>query len=246
MENIKLIELDEVDSTNRYLREYTGTEGRDMTVVTAEYQTAGRGQGTNTWESEPGQNLLFSLMIHPAGVPAARQFVLLESCALALVSALGHFAEGMTIKWPNDIYWNDCKISGTLSECDICGGMTARCIMGVGLNVNQREFRSDAPNPVSLRTACGTEVSRKEVLGLFISEFQRYMTMLGNGCLEDIHREYIGKMYRRNGLYEFEDSGGRFRAGIDTVRENGHLVLRREDGSLSEYAFKEVRFIINP
>ena len=118
MEDIITLRLTETDSTNRFLREYTGAEGSLMTVVTADYQTAGRGQGRNTWESAPGQNLLFSVKVRPRGLEARRQFVMLEAGALAVRDALSHYADGFTVKWPNDVYWRDMKISGRETDRD--------------------------------------------------------------------------------------------------------------------------------
>ena len=68
-ENAKIIRIEETSSTNEYLRNYKPQAGEEMTVVTADYQTAGRGQGKNTWESNSGENLLFSILCHPKNVP---------------------------------------------------------------------------------------------------------------------------------------------------------------------------------
>ena len=150
MEGIKLIHTAETDSTNRLLRDYAGEEGRLLTVLTADYQTAGRGQGRNTWESEPGKNLLASIRLHPRGLAAARQYALTEAGALAVRDTVAAYVGGASVKWPNDVYAGDRKISGTLSECDISGTAIKTCTLGIGLNVNQRVFRSGAPNPVSI------------------------------------------------------------------------------------------------
>lgn len=146
-----------------------------MTIVTADNQTAGRGQGRNTWESEPGRNLLFSVKTYPKGLDARRQFVMLEAGALSVRDALSAYADGFTVKWPNDIYHNDMKISGTLSECTIVHGLVGSCIMGTGININQREFISDAPNPVSLAQILGHDVSREDILDNVLERFGRYL-----------------------------------------------------------------------
>ena len=84
---VEIIELQEVDSTNNYLAKYKSADQADMVVAVADYQTAGRGQGINRWESERGKNLLFSMLIHPVMVPVARQFLLSMAGALALKMA---------------------------------------------------------------------------------------------------------------------------------------------------------------
>ena len=119
--NIRTINLHSTDSTNNYLRGYVMNDNDDIVVVKADYQTAGRGQGSNTWESEDGKNLLFSLMVLPHTVPVASQFVLSMTMAVALKEALDGYAEGFELKWPNDIYWHNLKISGTLIETTVSG-----------------------------------------------------------------------------------------------------------------------------
>ena len=244
MEDIITLRLTETDSTNRFLREYTGAEGSLMTVVTADYQTAGRGQGRNSWESAPGQNLLFSVKVRPRGLEARRQFVMLEAGALAVRDALSHYADGFTVKWPNDVYWRDMKISGTLSECAIAKGFVGGCILGVGINVNQREFTSNAPNPVSLFNILGRETDREELLCLFEDGFRRYLGMVDAGRYADIHALYCDSLYRRTGLHAWRDATGEFTASILRVEPDGRLVLRKEDGEVKEYLFKEVEYVI--
>lgn len=258
MEDIKIIQLDETDSTNRFLCEYTGEEGRFLTVATADYQTAGCGQGSNTWESERGKNLLFSMMFRTKSLPAARQFGIIESSALAVAHSLGHSTtqwvdreDGFSIKWPNDIYWHDRKIAGILSECEVRGGIISRCIVGIGINIGQTEFKSDAPNPVSLSQITGKPFTekrlaseKKRVLEDVAEWFLSLLTAVKCGYTRHYHTPYLEGLYRREGVYEFEDADSRFRASIETVEPDGRLVLRRDDGCLSRYAFKEVSYII--
>ena len=146
----KMIELDAIVSTNSFLRDYRPLQPVDITLVTAEYQTAGRGQGTNCWESERGKNLLFSLLVNPASLPATQAFVLSEAIALSIREAIARFIreaitpfirEEVTIKWPNDIYVGDCKIAGILIENTLQGSAVARSIIGCGVDVNQETFR---------------------------------------------------------------------------------------------------------
>lgn len=268
MEKIKIIELDSVDSTNRYLHDYDGEEGELMTVAVARYQTAGKGQGVNVWESEDGKNLTFSVKVHPAGMPANSQYVMLEAMALAVRAALdsevkkvrswsmledydfmfgrsvasGIDCRGFTVKWPNDIYWDDLKISGTLSECEINSRGVKSCIIGTGINVNQREFRGDAPNPVSLSQIVRRDVPLKRVLDAVLSNFEHYLSVVNDGGYDRLKDEYMSVLYRRNGSYGYVDSKGEFYARIEDVDRNGHLILRRDDGTVSEYEFKEVKF----
>ena len=170
----KMIRMQEVDSTNSFLKNLKTYDADALTVAVADHQTAGRGQGTHTWESEPGKNLLFSLLTCPTWVPVRQQFLLSEAGALAVKDALDTYTDGITLKWPNDVYWNDKKISGTLIETSIDSKGIKRCIFGIGININQMEFRSDAPNPVSLAQILGHEVDREEVLQKIIEAFKKY------------------------------------------------------------------------
>ena len=158
--SVNIIRLEEVGSTNNYLRSYKPAAGEKITVVTADYQTAGRGQGTNKWESERGKNLTFSILIHPVMVPLQSQFLLSMMGGIALKMALTKYTDGITLKWPNDVYWNDRKLSGTLIETTISCGHITNCIFGVGLNVNQTDFPAEiAARATSLRLVAETPFS---------------------------------------------------------------------------------------
>lgn len=250
------------------MHDYDGEEGELMTVAVCNKQTAGRGNGTNSWESEEGRNLTFSVKVRPVGVPANLQYVLLEAMALAIRNTLaaevesvrswsmledydfmfgrsvasGTDCRGFTVKWPNDIYWDDRKISGTLSECEINSNGVKSCIIGVGINVNQREFLSDAPNPISLSQIMRRNISLTKLLNKVLENFEHYLHVVNDGEYEGIHKDYLDVLYRRIGSYGYEDKDRFFYARIETVKPNGHIVLHRDDGSLSEYEFKEVKF----
>lgn len=241
-----VIHLNETISTNQWLRDYGGNE--DMTVW-ADYQTAGRGCGTNSWESERGQNLLFSLLLHPKGVPAASQFILSMANALALRDALAEQIDDVTIKWPNDIYWHDQKICGTLIETTLRSSGIATCIIGTGINVNQQQFLSDAPNPVSLRQILGHDTDREELLHRVLSHIARKMDEVELGAWEPIRAHYRQHLYRRGETHDYLIDGKREKCELTGVTDDGHLQLLllsgqgKEDRLLS-FAFKEVQFIL--
>lgn len=230
----KIIHIDETDSTNRWLREKGGDD--DM-VVWADYQTAGRGQGSNSWESERGKNLTFSLLLHPSNIPANRQFSISMQISLAICEALGQRIGDLSIKWPNDIYWRNAKIAGILIENRLHGNVIRDSIIGIGLNVNQRQFLSDAPNPVSLWQICEQEIDREVLLNDILTAFYR---LIG----KDVRQQYLSMLYRRSGYHPYTDKCGVFMAKIANVLEDGHLVLQDEEGKMRKYAFKEVSFII--
>ena len=139
--SIRRIHIEKTDSTNTLARSLAN-ESREDILITTDFQTAGRGQRGNSWESEQGKNLLFSLIIHPQDIPASQQFILCQHISLALCEVLRNYTNNISIKWPNDIYWDNKKIAGILIEHDIEGGYLARTIIGIGLNVNQTNFSS--------------------------------------------------------------------------------------------------------
>ena len=235
--------LEETDSTNNYLKDNWGSV-KPMTLVVAVNQTAGRGQRGNSWESEPGKNLTFSFYFSPEGVRPAEQFVVSEAVSLAMVRTLEEYGISAEVKWPNDIYVGDRKICGILIENSIFGDSISRCFVGIGLNVNQEKFVSDAPNPVSMTMLTGKRYCLEEVLACFGRKMERYMA-----CLADrlaLHREYKTMLWRRAGAHPFRDNsnGEIFSAFIEDIKLSGHLVLRDNyTNGLRTYAFKEVAFI---
>ena len=230
----KIVHIDETDSTNRWLREQGGEENM---VVWADYQTAGRGCGTNHWESERGKNLTFSMLLHPHDVPAQKQFRISRAISLAICKALGQHIGDLSIKWPNDIYWRDGKIGGILIEVTLQGNKVKDCIIGIGLNINQRVFRSDAPNPVSMWQICEQETDCEQLFQEILQAFQEYMGKSNKD-------EYQSMLYRRKGFHPYADKDGAFMAEIIDVEDDGHLLLRDDNGQLRRYAFKEVTFVI--
>jgi len=229
----KIVHIGETDSTNHWLKEH----GEGEMVVVADYQTAGRGCGTNTWESERGKNLLFSALIHPNQIPASHQFHISMAVSVAISEALEQYIGDVSIKWPNDIYWRNGKICGILIEQTLKGTVIKESIIGVGLNVNQHIFRSDAPNPVSLWQITAQETDRDALLSDILSRLRQLLT-------EDVRSRYMARLYRRSGFHPYTDAGGAFMARIADVRADGRLVLADDEGRERIYAFKEVQFII--
>lgn len=278
----KVIHINETDSTNGWLREFA-TDEHGMTqrndigdvrrdfheipchsdanvVVVAEYQTAGRGCGSNTWESERGKNLTFSVLLHPTEIPANSQFRITEVVSVAMCETLEHlfrplspsdsspdsgeqevtvkWPHEVTIKWPNDIYVGDRKICGILIENRLKGSTMTDSIVGIGLNVNQRTFVSDAPNPVSVYQLTGEETDREALLQMFLKELSKTLEMNP----EPLAEAYRSRLYRREGIHRFSDSQGEFEAKVQNVLDDGRFVLLDTHGKTRIYSFKEVQF----
>lgn len=243
--DMRIIHLDEVDSTNSYIMRETSNLEAPVMVV-AHTQTAGQGQRGNSWESEPGKNLTFSIFYRPDELPPMAQFAMSETVALAVVDFLAKHKIEARVKWPNDIYVGDRKICGILIRHSIMGGYVAYSVIGVGINVNQKEFLSDAPNPVSMWQITGGEYDisliEKEIAEIME---QRLKLIRSEDDRLALHKEFMCKLWRGDGsLYPFTDAatGETFMARIDEVASHGPMTLRLEDGSRRTYAFKEVVF----
>ena len=236
-----IIHLAETESTNQSLRILL-SDGNlpNNSILWADYQTKGRGQAGNSWESEPGMNLLCSILFYPELLPANQFFVIAELAALSVKHTLDRYTSDISIKWPNDIYWKDKKISGILIENELSGALIARSIIGIGINLNQSGFKSEASNPVSLNLITGYTYDRKEILDQLHTEFKLLAQELKDNGVESLHPKYCAALYHREGFYSYQDVAGCFEARIHAIELSGHLILERKDGKTSRYAFKEV------
>lgn len=239
-----IVKLEAIGSTNTYIDQIDVADSlSEGYVVVAHSQTAGRGQRGNSWEAAPGKNLTFSYLLRPHGVVAHEQFILSQAVALAVVDVLSRYADGFSVKWPNDIYYCDKKIAGILIEHNLTGSHISRTIVGIGLNINQASFVSDAPNPVSLLQIMGREYDLDEVLSAILQATAMRYAMC-NDDREGLRQAYANVLYRREGYYRYRDADGEFEAAIRDVRPDGYLLLVDRAGREREYAFKEVAFVI--
>lgn len=240
-ESPRLIHLEETTSTNNHLRSLVGKELLpEGSVVVTDFQTSGRGQVGNVWESEAGKNLMFSVILYPDFLPANRQFLISQIAALSVKETLDRYTTDITVKWPNDIYWKDRKICGMLIENDLSGQTLYCSVIGIGINLNQQQFRSDAPNPVSLTQITGKEYDKEELLNRFLRIFYRRYLDLLQEKEEEIRIAYREALYHGKGYFGYKDENGLFEACIHGIELTGHLILRLPDGELRRYAFKEV------
>ncbi len=240
------IELPRVQSTNTWLFQHA--EGLpSLTVVTTPCQGAGRGQRGNSWESEDGKNLNFSMLWLPEGFPAVCQFAVSEAVALSVADTLEESGINARVKWPNDIYVGDSKISGILIEHSVTGRDINQSVIGVGLNVNQLRFLSGAPNPVSMAMLTGREHSVDDVCETLAAHIEQRLACAADAASRpQLHSEYMGRLWRGDGrMHQFATpDGSRFRAAIAGVASDGMLTLMDESGAMHAYAFKEVSFIL--
>lgn len=243
-----IITLDSVASTNTWAKEHAASLSHGDVVLT-HCQTAGRGQRGNIWEAEPGRNLTFSLLLRPQGIKPARQFTISEIVALGVAETLRELLAGaidpseVRIKWPNDIYVGNRKIAGILIEHTVSGNTIGHTVAGIGLNVNQREFLSDAPNPVSMIQITGREFHLDDILTRICGSI---LTMLDECDFGGIHERFMSSLWRHDGRqHPFATPDGRtFSARIADVSPTGMLRLVHSDSTSADYAFKEVTFLL--
>lgn len=244
LDHFELIRIPETDSTNNAIRNLEQTSDKEFVVVSTEFQTQGKGQRGNSWESERGKNLLFSISFSPEFLPIQQQFLLSQIISLSILDVFRRRLRKFSIKWPNDIYWRDRKIGGILIENDIADGKLARCIIGVGININQTEFKSGAPNPVSLLQVCGMHCKRIHLLERILKNFEEYYRMLQKGEMEAIRERYRKNLFRKKDFHPYQDANGTFNACLHHIEDNGLIVLEDTEGKLRSYTFKEVSYVL--
>ena len=208
-------------------------------VIHTDFQSAGKGQTGNSWEAERGKNLLFSLALYPQRIPSDELFLISQIVSLAIKKVLEKYTNDIEVKWPNDIYWKDKKLAGILIENSF-QAKKVKTVIGIGLNVNQKTFMSDAPNPVSLLQITGRSLNRKQLLKSISKNILELYQELNT---ETIRSEYSGILYRRDGFHTYKTETETFNAKIVTVYPDGKLELETQSGERKGFYFKEVQFI---
>lgn len=242
---VPLIHISETNSTNNYLQTFCAKEkAEEFTTVVADFQTSGRGQRGNSWESAPYKNLLFSFVLFPEFLEAHHQFLISQIVSLAIKEELNTYTTDISIKWPNDIYWKEKKICGILIENDLIGRNISQSIAGVGININQEAFHSPALNPVSIYQITGKQYDIFEILKNIMLRVQSYYSLLKKGDTTSIACQYEKSLFRREGMHRYKDAGGEFLARIVCVEPEGRLILEDEMQTKRGYMFKEVEYLL--
>jgi BirA family biotin operon repressor/biotin-[acetyl-CoA-carboxylase] ligase len=240
----KYIFHENLSSTNTcaaaLLKEDVVQEG---TVIYTNFQTAGRGHAGNIWESEDGKNLLISIILYPSTVKPVDQFQISKIISLGISDYLHSETTNISIKWPNDIYINNDKIAGILIEATVIGDEIGNVIAGIGLNINQKVFRSNAPNPVSLAMITSKDYDPAECLKILADNLdQRYKQLLREET-NNIDNEYLNTLYRYGVWSKYRDARGSFEGRIISVTGSGRLLIEDRRGRINEYGHKEVTFL---
>ena len=241
---IKIIKLDEIDSTNNYTSKLLANSNViEGTVVVAKAQSSGRGQLSNQWESEYGKNILASFVFYPKFLPVQQQFLLSKVIALGVRDLLTLFVDKVKVKWPNDIYIDNKKVAGILIENSIMGHTLESSIAGVGININQTVFLSDAPNPVSLIYSLKKELDCDELLLVLCECIDKWYSLLSQGNVKMINENYHDSLYQRGIVSTYRDKNGEYEGMIEGVNAIGQLQIKPLSAPLKTYHFKEVEFL---
>lgn len=212
-------------------------------MVITDHQTDGRGTDTNSWESEKGKNLTFSLILYPA-FGAEQQFILNKAISLGIYDFLKSIlpTHKISIKWPNDLYIGDKKVCGILIQNSVMGNKLEYMVAGIGLNVNQIHFKSNAPNPVSLKIMTGQDYNLDELLQKLLKSILKRYTLITPETTNTIETEYHRALYQLMEWQGYLIKGNRLYSRITGTNAYGQLVLENERGEIIICDMKEVRF----
>lgn len=237
----RITRLDSVESTNKYCEALDLGEVGDFTCYWALEQTAGIGQRGNHWVSEPGENLTFSLVLHPTFLESDRQFRLTQALSLALVDCLSTFHVPVAIKWPNDIYADGHKICGTLVSTRLQGGYIASAVCGIGLNVNQRAFPAWVPNPTSLGLLTGKCYELEPLLRHLLQCIEHRYRSLREGI--DHEPEYLRYLLHLGQPASYRYMDEELMATITGIDPYGRLLLTTAAGRQLCCGMKEISLL---
>ena len=243
----------ETDGTNaEAMRAISGSEPPPPgAVYRADDQTAGRGQGTNSWHATPGDNLTFSMVVYPDHLAVDRIFALTQLSGLAVAETAAHFlipklAATVRLKWPNDVYVGDQKIAGILVQNGLRGSSVSWSVIGIGFNVNETNFPKELENKAtSLAQLTGTTFSTDEVLDFLLARLAHNYQLSDPRRLTELGSRYQGLLYRHNlpGRYQEVETGTYFVAVLRGVNDIGQLRLEMAEGGERVFSLREVRFV---
>lgn len=238
----KSIYLKETTSTNTALWEAACTSSLpEGTVLYTDYQTAGKGQTGNSWFSDRGKNLLMSIVLYPSRIELSEHFILSQIISIAIKKTLDEYTDNISIKWPNDIYWKDRKIVGILIENSLKGAAISQSVAGIGVNVNQKHFPANLPNPVSLYQITGKRFARKAIMQ---SVQKNILDIYRQWGTSQIRKTYMQMLFRKEGYHTFKNEEETFEAKIVDVQPDGRLDLEEKNGKVHGYYMKEVEFVL--
>ena len=245
---MKITRFKNIDSTNKYLQNLL-EEGHDVVdnIVVADFQSSGKGQGKNVWQSENGKNLLFSIALDMSCLRAENQFVLTQMVSIAMINVLKKYLpeENLFIKWPNDIYFKNKKIAGILIKNEIKGMMMGTSIIGIGLNVNQESFDENLPNPISMKMITGKDYDLESILNDICFELRTLsLEFKVNAHSSQLTaHNYTNKLYRYKQWSFYQHEGSVKEMMIVGYDQFGRLLLKEKNDREVVCDLKEISFV---
>ncbi|WP_375436423.1 biotin--[acetyl-CoA-carboxylase] ligase [uncultured Hymenobacter sp.] len=240
----QVVSLPECASTNTEAQDLIyRNRATDGCVVITDKQTAGRGQRGNHWEAAPGENLTLSVIWRPTFLPAPDQFSLSQAVALAVHDWAGTLLGPdpvLRVKWPNDIFFGDKKLGGILIENTLSGTMIQHSIVGIGMNINQREFQ--VPTATSFAALTGRAYALATLASRLLEHLERRYLQLRAGRLAAIRSDYCQVLYRYQQPHLYEIDGRQITGEIVGVDEAGRLILAAS-GQVRFFDLKQIRYI---
>jgi len=239
----KLIYVPECHSTNSSLADLTGhADLPEGLVLITDNQTMGRGQRGNQWEAKPKENLTFSVLLKPKFLAARDQFQLNMAVALGIAEGLTHLvSRTVSLKWPNDIMIGDQKVGGILIENQSVGANLSEAIVGIGINVNQREFVNE--HAVSLTLLLQSALSLEDVLIRLLTSLEAWYLQLRSGAVHVLRQAYLNSLYRYRQPQAFEAGGQSFIGTIIGIDEYGRLCVETKTSTKS-YSLQEIKMVL--
>ena len=190
---VKVIQLEEVDSTNSYGKKHID-EFKDKTAIITKKQTSGRGRLNRSWVDLGEENLFLSIILKPSETFNEIYRNLTQYLSVTLCKVIESYGIQTQIKWPNDVLIDGKKIAGILSETVMQGQKLKGIVLGVGVNLNSNQEKIDAiPNKIatSLNIETQKAIDLKEFLNKLLTEFfEHYDEFLQSGFLQ-IKDDYI-------------------------------------------------------
>lgn len=241
---MNIIKLSAINSTNIYLKELSSIQYvENFTIVSAENQTAGRGQMGASWAVEPGKNLTFSILIKDLLLEINEIFSLNAAVAVGVADALESFhIANISIKWPNDILAGSKKIGGILIENSIKNNGEIYSVVGIGLNVNQQVF-DGLSKASSLSLLTGREYDKEAIMIAIAENLKRNVAALLHKDTNAIWQKYHKKLFKKDVPMPFEQHNKRFMGIIKGVSKSGSLMVQLEDDTIAQYGIKEVQLL---
>ncbi|MGG7036842.1 MAG: biotin--[acetyl-CoA-carboxylase] ligase [Flavobacterium sp.] len=239
-----VIKLDAIESTNDYLKQLSKDKTlENFTIVLANSQTKGRGQMGTQWTSEPGKNLIMSLLAKDLVLDSFSIFDINVAVALSAAKTLLQLdVPNVKIKWPNDIMADSKKVGGILIENSLKTDGSLTAIIGIGINLNQTDFKH-LPQASSLACVTHKSFDIDEFAAVLAKTLQKHIQLLPES-VDDFWNGYSALLFRRNEIAVFEDkSGKRFNGIIQNVSRNGKLAILLEDDTIEHFDLKEIKML---